>query len=239
MTLLTLSGPYDAIHVGAAAPTMPAALVEQLACPGRMFIPVGTHSQYIFQVDKDAEGEVTQKEVMGVSVRLHFRGIASQPRFKSVIANNHAVCSADGSRGRGFLRMSSLVKYGERYVLTETCVFQQLYDYLYCKLAQFQRAFVFRSHPWISGFAIQVSISVDLIRTLHQIHELYPLIHLNLAIDSRYYLVIYLTRLLQLSRLSNTAFYLPSNRRSCASFCVDAGAQGRRGLRTDTPKCVV
>ena len=29
---------YDAIHVGAAAPTMPQALIDQLASPGRMFI---------------------------------------------------------------------------------------------------------------------------------------------------------------------------------------------------------
>ncbi|KAF5379011.1 hypothetical protein D9615_006054 [Tricholomella constricta] len=60
-------GPYDAIHVGAAAPTLPNELVEQLACPGRMFIPVGTYSQYIQHVDKDANGKVTHKEVMGVS----------------------------------------------------------------------------------------------------------------------------------------------------------------------------
>ncbi|KII87681.1 hypothetical protein PLICRDRAFT_125028 [Plicaturopsis crispa FD-325 SS-3] len=60
------AGPYDAIHVGAAAPTLPAPLVEQLARPGRMFIPVGTSSQEIVQVDKDAEENVTQKRVMGV-----------------------------------------------------------------------------------------------------------------------------------------------------------------------------
>jgi protein-L-isoaspartate(D-aspartate) O-methyltransferase len=59
-------GPYDAIHVGAAAPTMPQALVDQLAKPGRMFIPVGTYSQVIIQVDKDTEGNVTQKELMDV-----------------------------------------------------------------------------------------------------------------------------------------------------------------------------
>lgn len=39
------SGPYDCIHVGAAAPEMPQALIEQLASPGRMFIPVGSFSQ--------------------------------------------------------------------------------------------------------------------------------------------------------------------------------------------------
>lgn len=42
--------PFDAIHVGAAAPTLPAALVDQLSRPGRMFIPVGTHTQQVLQV---------------------------------------------------------------------------------------------------------------------------------------------------------------------------------------------
>ena len=61
-------GPYDAIHVGAAAPTMPTALVEQLARPGRMFIPVGTHVQQIVQVDKNANGNVTEKPLLDVMV---------------------------------------------------------------------------------------------------------------------------------------------------------------------------
>jgi len=60
-------GPYDAIHVGAAAPTLPEELVEQLASPGRMFIPLGTYAQYIQHIDKDAEGNVTHKQIMGVS----------------------------------------------------------------------------------------------------------------------------------------------------------------------------
>lgn len=60
------AGPYNAIHVGAAAPTIPAALVEQLASPGRMFIPVGTESQVIMQIDKDVNGAVTEKELMDV-----------------------------------------------------------------------------------------------------------------------------------------------------------------------------
>ncbi|KAJ7165053.1 Pcmt1-prov protein [Mycena filopes] len=60
-------GPYDAIHVGAASPTIPEPLIEQLARPGRMFIPVGTLSQYIMQVDKDAEGNVTKTRIMSVN----------------------------------------------------------------------------------------------------------------------------------------------------------------------------
>ncbi|TFY79568.1 hypothetical protein EWM64_g4444 [Hericium alpestre] len=59
-------GPYDAIHVGAAAPTLPQALVDQLASPGRMFIPVGTYAQEVLQVDKHEDGRVTTKELFGV-----------------------------------------------------------------------------------------------------------------------------------------------------------------------------
>ncbi|KAI0792306.1 protein-L-isoaspartate O-methyltransferase [Abortiporus biennis] len=61
-------GPYDAIHVGAAAPVIPQDLIEQLASPGRMFIPVGSEleNQRLFQVDKDQDGKVTQKDLFGV-----------------------------------------------------------------------------------------------------------------------------------------------------------------------------
>jgi protein-L-isoaspartate O-methyltransferase len=62
-------GPYDAIHVGAAARTIPPALLEQLASPGRMIIPVGSYSQRFVQVDKDAQGKVTQEDLFGVVVR--------------------------------------------------------------------------------------------------------------------------------------------------------------------------
>ncbi|TBU46696.1 Pcmt1-prov protein [Dichomitus squalens] len=59
-------GPYDAIHVGAAAPTLPAPLVEQLARPGRMFIPVGSHMQQVLQIDKDENGQVTETPLLDV-----------------------------------------------------------------------------------------------------------------------------------------------------------------------------
>ncbi|RPD69459.1 Pcmt1-prov protein [Lentinus tigrinus ALCF2SS1-7] len=59
-------GPFDVIHVGAAAPTLPAALVKQLAHPGRMFIPVGTYMQQILQVDKDESGNVTEIPLLDV-----------------------------------------------------------------------------------------------------------------------------------------------------------------------------
>lgn len=64
------SAPYDAIHVGAAAYPVPKPLVEQLASPGRMFIPVGTHDQRIVVIDKDEKGEVSEKELFGVMVRI-------------------------------------------------------------------------------------------------------------------------------------------------------------------------
>ncbi|GEM07499.1 hypothetical protein Rt10032_c03g1516 [Rhodotorula toruloides] len=84
-------GGWQAIHVGAAAPHLPQPLIDQvrffrftisphhklvanllrsvpeLASPGRMFIPVGSALQAIWQIDKDAEGNVTEKELFGVS----------------------------------------------------------------------------------------------------------------------------------------------------------------------------
>eukprot|EP00904_Undaria_pinnatifida_P001390 jgi/Undpi1/11251/HiC_scaffold_30.g13549.m1 len=47
-------GPYDAIHVGAAAETIPEDLVSQLKVGGRMVVPVGpqSSSQMLVQVDR-------------------------------------------------------------------------------------------------------------------------------------------------------------------------------------------
>ncbi|KAI4141062.1 MAG: hypothetical protein LQ341_003622 [Variospora aurantia] len=59
-------GPYDAIHVGAAAEEEHKGLVEQLRAPGRMFIPVGVSSQWIWVVDKDEKGEVRREKQFGV-----------------------------------------------------------------------------------------------------------------------------------------------------------------------------
>lgn len=62
--------PFDAIHVGAAAPGIPQALMDQLKAPGRMFIPVeeqdGSGQQNIYQVDKSAAGEITKQKICGV-----------------------------------------------------------------------------------------------------------------------------------------------------------------------------
>jgi len=61
-------GPYNAIHVGAAAPTLPQELVDQLAPGGRLIIPVGPErgDQSLDQIDKDMEGKVTRKQLFGV-----------------------------------------------------------------------------------------------------------------------------------------------------------------------------
>lgn len=61
------SAPYDVIHVGAAAPTMPQPLVEQLKRGGRMFIPVGEAggAQSVWQVDKAVDGKMDMKELFG------------------------------------------------------------------------------------------------------------------------------------------------------------------------------
>jgi len=68
------AGPYHAIHVGAAAPEIPPALVEQLAPGGRMIIPVGPEAtrtavetdQYLLCVDKKEDGRVETRKLMGV-----------------------------------------------------------------------------------------------------------------------------------------------------------------------------
>jgi protein-L-isoaspartate(D-aspartate) O-methyltransferase len=57
--------PFDAIHVGAASPNVPHDLIDQLKSPGRLFVPVGVRSQSIYQIDKDENGKVTQKELYG------------------------------------------------------------------------------------------------------------------------------------------------------------------------------
>ena len=60
------NAPFDVIHVGAAAETMPKALIQQLAPGGRMVIPVGKHDQNFMLVKKDAAGNASQENLMGV-----------------------------------------------------------------------------------------------------------------------------------------------------------------------------
>lgn len=63
---LPAEAPFDAIHVGAAAETVPKNLVAQLAPGGRMIIPVGKSRQELLEVDKSADGTITRRSLMGV-----------------------------------------------------------------------------------------------------------------------------------------------------------------------------
>jgi len=58
--------PFDAIHVGAAAATLPKALVDQLKVGGRLIIPVGEYEQYLMQYDKKPDGTLKSKVITGV-----------------------------------------------------------------------------------------------------------------------------------------------------------------------------
>ncbi|CEL98522.1 unnamed protein product [Vitrella brassicaformis CCMP3155] len=61
--------PYDAIHVAAAAPSVPPqALIDQLKPGGKMVIPVGPKEgpQDLYEVTKDASGHTRQKKIFGV-----------------------------------------------------------------------------------------------------------------------------------------------------------------------------
>ncbi|XP_058781821.1 protein-L-isoaspartate O-methyltransferase 1-like isoform X2 [Vicia villosa] len=51
--------PYDAIHVGAAAPEIPQPLIDQLKPGGRMVIPVGNIFQDLKVVDKNPDGSIS------------------------------------------------------------------------------------------------------------------------------------------------------------------------------------
>ena len=61
-------GPYDVIHVGAAAAKVPDELIEQLAVGGKMIIPVGPESghQEIQEFLKGEDGEMSMKALIGV-----------------------------------------------------------------------------------------------------------------------------------------------------------------------------
>ena len=60
---------FDAIHVGAAAATIPAALIEQLKPGGRLVIPVGPEGghQRLEVIDKAADGQLHRRVVTGVA----------------------------------------------------------------------------------------------------------------------------------------------------------------------------
>ncbi|CAH8568703.1 unnamed protein product [Schistosoma mattheei] len=60
--------PYDAIHVGAAAPVIPNALKEQLKIGGRLICPEGPEggNQALVQIDRLQDGSFQRKSLMGV-----------------------------------------------------------------------------------------------------------------------------------------------------------------------------
>lgn len=58
--------PYDAIHVGAAAPEIPKPLIDQLKPGGRMVIPVGSFFQDLEVVDKKPDGSISRHSVTSV-----------------------------------------------------------------------------------------------------------------------------------------------------------------------------
>jgi protein-L-isoaspartate(D-aspartate) O-methyltransferase len=58
--------PYDAILVAAAAPSVPAALVDQLAPGGKMLVPVGGRDlQHLLLVRKNEDGTTEEETVTG------------------------------------------------------------------------------------------------------------------------------------------------------------------------------
>jgi protein-L-isoaspartate(D-aspartate) O-methyltransferase len=61
-------GPYDAIHVGAAAAEIPDNLLKQLAVGGRMICPVGPagETQQLEQYEKLPNGEIKKETLMSV-----------------------------------------------------------------------------------------------------------------------------------------------------------------------------
>ena len=58
--------PYDAIAVAAGAPSLPPALLEQLAIGGRLVIPVGDSSQTLVRITRTGEKEYEREELAAV-----------------------------------------------------------------------------------------------------------------------------------------------------------------------------
>ena len=50
------AGPFDGIIMAAAAPALSAVLREQLAVGGRMVLPVGMQTQWLYLIERDARG---------------------------------------------------------------------------------------------------------------------------------------------------------------------------------------
>lgn len=62
---LPQAAPYNVIIVSAAAPRVPAALMEQLAEGGRMVIPVGDEHQQALKLVQKQSGQITQTTLEG------------------------------------------------------------------------------------------------------------------------------------------------------------------------------
>jgi protein-L-isoaspartate(D-aspartate) O-methyltransferase len=58
--------PFDAILVGAAAPDIPAAYIEQLAEGGRLLIPLGDRDEQILHLFTRKDGELERQDIAPV-----------------------------------------------------------------------------------------------------------------------------------------------------------------------------
>ncbi|XKL66862.1 hypothetical protein PGB90_010282 [Kerria lacca] len=61
--------PFNAIHVGAASPSLPEQLISQLKPGGRLIVPIGPArgNQYLEQIDKNSDGTLQRKRLVGVA----------------------------------------------------------------------------------------------------------------------------------------------------------------------------
>ena len=82
--------PYHVIHAGAAVEKISKELYDQLACGGRMFIPVGKNCedhQFIEIIDKDKDGNITKnKNIIKVNysyLHTYEETIGTKERSKS------------------------------------------------------------------------------------------------------------------------------------------------------------
>ena len=74
--------PFKCIHVGAASRQVPNEIIEQLACGGRLVMPLGIpNDQYIYFIDKDLNGKLNFTKGLSVcyvsltSVKNQLNGI--------------------------------------------------------------------------------------------------------------------------------------------------------------------